>query len=99
MKCKYNSFDLAIHRIERVTDEDELKILYDCYQEASFSEFLDECVARGIIPNEHLANTIWDFTEMWEDLDGTYYEEDNEKLTTVLDAIGLTPEVFVKFNS
>ena len=91
MECKVTCFDRIIHLTEKLPTE-KLREAVAITLEESFVDLLEFCVENGCFTQEQ-SNTIYDFVIMWEDLDGTYYEEDYDKLQQLYEAIGLTREV------
>ena len=92
MECKYTCFDRVIHSIKKL-NENKLKDACSIIKESGLEDFLDFCVENDCFSEEQAA-TIMDFILMWEDLDGNYYEEDEEKLIRLYEAVGISKEIF-----
>ena len=95
MECKYTCFDRVIHSINKLANSklnEAMKIIKD----SNFQDFLDFCEENGCFTKEQ-ASTILDFVIMWEDLEGNYYEENEEKLIRLYEAVGITKEVFESY--
>jgi len=88
MDCKYTCFDRVMHLVQKLKVEDKTECI-DIIINDGFSDFLDYCVKHGCF-NEAQAMTLYDGIVMWEDLDGTYWEEDKEKLYQLYRAVGIT---------
>ena len=95
MKCKYTCFDRVIHSTKELKEE-KLKDACSIIKESGLEDFLDFCVENDCFSEEQAA-TIMDFILMWEDLDGNYYEEDEEKLIRLYEAVGISKETFEEF--
>lgn len=94
MKCIYTSFDRVIYTIEKLNYK-KLKEACELIQESGLEDFLDFCVENGCFSKEQ-SQTLLDFILMWEDLDGNYYEEDEEKLVRLYEAVGITKEMLIE---
>lgn len=92
MECKITCFDRIIHLTNKLP-QNKLKEAVNIIQEYSFIDFLEFCAECGCYTKEQ-ADVLYYFIVMWEDVDGTYWEEDYDKLHTLYDAVGLTEEVF-----
>ncbi len=93
MDCPYTCYDRVLHLISPLETKEQLKEAKEVYDEYSFMEFLDFLADQNCFTNEQ-SNTIYDFIVKWENLEGNYWEEDLELLRKLLDAIGLTIEVY-----
>lgn len=93
MECRYTCFDRVIYLIRKLPEK-KLKEAVTIIQELSFEDFLDFCVENNCFSEEQ-KSTIFDFIIMWEDLDGNYFEEDEEKLIRLYEAIGITKEMLL----
>lgn len=90
MECKITCFDRVMNQIKPL-DEDNLFEAYTISVEDPFIDFLDFCVKNDCFTGAQ-STTIYEGIIMWEDLDGTYYEEDHDKLMDLYDRVGLTKE-------
>lgn len=95
MECPYTSFDVAIHNVI-LLPKNKLKDAVEVFQEYSLGEFINFCTENGC-HSELDGYTIYDFIVMFEDLEGTYWEEDIYKLNLYLDSVGITEAVFKKY--
>ena len=90
MECKFTCFDRVIHVTEKLP-VNKLNEAYEITLEYGLIEFLDFCVDNGCF-TEGQADVLYSHIIMWEDLDGSYYEEDYDKLQELYEAVGLTRE-------
>jgi len=97
MECKYTCFDRVMNLVKPMTVNRQLKEAVEVYQDESFEDFLDYCVSKGCFSQEQ-SQTLYEGIIMWEDLEGNYYEQDHDKMMNLLEAVGITPEVFEKYN-
>ncbi len=95
MECKYTCFDRIIHSTKKLSDN-KLNEAMKIIQNSNFEEFLDFCEENGCFTKEQ-ASTILDFVIMWEDLESNYFEEDEEKLIRLYEAVGITKEIFESY--
>lgn len=93
MECRYTCFDRVIYLIRKLPEE-KLKEVVTIIQELSLEDFLDFCVENNCFSEEQ-KSTIFDFIIMWKDLDGNYFEEDEEKLIRLYGAVGITKEMLL----
>lgn len=94
MKCIYTCFDRVINTIKKL-QEDRLPEACELIQESGLEEFLDFCVENNCFTKEQ-SQTLLDFILMWEDLEGNYYEEDEEKLIRLYEAVGITKDMLIE---
>lgn len=94
MKCVYTCFDRTIYTIKKL-QEDKLTEACELIQDSGLEEFLDFCVENGCFTKEQ-SQTLLDFIIMWEDLDRNYYEEDEEKLIRLYEAVGITKVMLIE---
>lgn len=92
MECKITCFDRVIHLTKKLP-QNKLQEAVEIVTEYNFIDFLDFCRECGCYTKSQ-EDVLYDFIVMWEDLDGTYWEEDYDKLQILYDAVGLTEEVF-----
>lgn len=97
MECKFTCFDRVMHLVKPMTDARALRTAVEVYQDESLCDFLDYCVSVGCFTQEQ-SQTLYEGIIMWEDLEGNYYEEDYDKKMALLEAVGVTEEVFDKYN-
>lgn len=95
MECKYTCFDRIIYSIKKLSKK-KIKEAVKIIQDFSFEDFLDFCVENNCFLEEQ-KSTIFDFIIMWEDLDGNYFEEDEEKLIRLYEAVGIDRMAFETF--
>lgn len=95
MKCKYTCFDRVIHLTKKLSNN-KLNEAMKIIQDSNFEDLLDFCEENGCFTKEQ-ASTILDFVIMWEDLESNYFEEDEEKLIRLYEAIGITKEIFESY--
>ncbi len=95
MECKFTCFDRVIHSIKKLSD-DKLNEAMEIIRDLNFQDFLDFCEENGCFTEEQ-ASTILDFVIMWEDLESNYFEEDEEKLIRLYEAVGITKEIFESY--
>lgn len=95
MECRYTFFDRVIFLTKKLPKR-KIKEAVKIIQEFSFEDFLDFCVENNCFTEEQ-KSIIIDFIIMWEDLTGNYYEEDEEKLIRLYEAVGISQEVFNKY--
>lgn len=95
MECRYTFFDRVIFLTKKLPKR-KIKEAVKIIQEFSFEDFLDFCVENNCFTEEQ-KSIIIDFIIMWEDLTGNYYEEDEEKLIRLYEAVGISRELFNKY--
>ncbi len=95
-ECKVTCFQRVMNLVVKLPEHKQRKAVR-IIQEYSFIDFLDFCVANDCF-SQSQSDTLYDGIVMWEDLDGNYWEEDYEKLHALYDAVGITEDVFEKFN-
>jgi len=95
MECKYTCFDRVIHSTKKLSDN-KLNEAMRIIQDSNFEDFLDFCEENGCFTKEQ-GFTILDFVVMWEDLESNYFEEDEEKLLRLYEAVGITKEVLESY--
>lgn len=96
MDCKVTCFERVMHMITPLPEssyEEAVEIIQEC----SFEDFLNFCIENYCF-TEMQSYTLFDGIVMFEDLDGNYWEEDNDKLLALYDAVGITDEVFKKYS-
>lgn len=93
MECKYTCFDKVVYSISKMPEE-KIREAVKIVQDLGFEDFLDFCVENDCFTEEQ-KSTIYDFIIMWENLDGNYFEEDEEKLIRLYEAVGITKEIFM----
>lgn len=93
MECPYTCFDRVIYSIKKLPKRKIKKAIEIILEDFSLEDFLDFCVENNCF-TENQKLTIFDFIIMWEDLDGNYFEEDEEKLIRLYEAVGITKEIF-----
>lgn len=87
MECNYTTYDRIIYHIVPLQQQDlpeAIKIIKD----QTLQDLVDFCKEKDIISKSQ-GETIIDFILMWEDLDGNYYEENEERLIQFYEAIGI----------
>lgn len=93
MECKYTCFDRVIYLIRKIPEEN-IKEACSVIQNLTFEDFLDFCVENNCFTKEQ-KSTIHDFIIMWENLDGNYFEEDEQRLIRLYEAVGITKDIFL----
>lgn len=88
MDCKYTCFDRVLHLVNPLSEEDKW-IACELVTDYSLIDLLDYGVEKGCFSKPQ-SQTLYEGIIMWENLDGTYYEEDDEKLIRLYDAMGIT---------
>lgn len=88
--CPYTCFDRVLNQVQECP-EDKLKELYEVITEYGLRDILDFGIENKLF-TERQAETLYDGIIMWEDLDGNYYEEDEDKMNDLLDKMGVEPE-------
>lgn len=91
MECNVTCFERVMHLVKPVP-EDKLEELCELITDYSFSDILDFGVANGCF-TEAQSKTLYEGIVMWEDLDGNYFEEDDDKLSDLLDKMGATTDM------
>lgn len=87
--CNYTCFDRVLHLVGSVPKE-KMEELYEIITEDGLNEILDFGVENGCFTKLQ-SQTLYEGIIMWEDLDGNYYEEDQEKFNSLLEAMGVIP--------
>lgn len=95
-ECIYSSRDVALHQIKEISKEN-LKEAVKIYKEESFCDFLDFCQELGCFTEQVRTILYWS-SLVYEDLEGSYFEEDLSKVNEILDNLGLTNKIFVEYS-
>ena len=85
--CSYTCFDRVLHQVNELP-KDKLNEAYEIITDYSLSDLLDFGVENECFTREQ-AQTLYEGIVMWEDLDGNYWEEDEEKYEALTDAMGI----------
>lgn len=95
MECKYTCFDRVMNLVKSLPKE-KFWDACDLITNYSFIDFLDFCVENECF-TESQSTTLYEGIVMWEDLDGNYYEEDEDKLVSLYEKLGLTTNAVREF--
>lgn len=95
MECKYNCFDRVMHRVQPLPESSHQEAV-ELIQADTLMDLLEYCAEHGCFAKE-AKNTIYEGIIIWEDLDGSYFEEDGDKLRLLYDKIGITADVFMQY--
>ena len=87
MNCMVTCFDRVIHLVKECSKE-KMEELFEVITDYGFQDLLDFGIEIGCFTKEQ-ASTLYDGIVMWEDFDGNYWEEDTDKLDTLLEAMGV----------
>ena len=89
--CNYTAFDRIIYLTKPLL-KNKLKEGANLLQDNSLCDLLDFCTENGCFSKEQAA-IVEAFIMVFEDLDGTYWENHPENYTRLLDEIGLTRDI------
>lgn len=94
MKCKITYFERILHKCKPLPERLH-KEATEIIQHESLEMFLDFCIDECFSKEDALIL----FAEIvrFENYDGNYYEEDEEKKCALYDAVGITEEIFEKY--
>ena len=97
MECKVTCFDRVMNLVKPVPEEKKNE-LCELITDYGFQDILDfgvenECFSEG------QASTLYEGIVMWEDFDGNYYEEDEDKLNDLYERMGVTVDDVRKWQS
>ena len=85
--CKYTCFDRVLNLVGRLP-KNKLEEAYEIITDEGLIELLDFGVANDCF-TESQSQTLYEGIIMWEDLDGNYYEEDDEKYDALCKQMGI----------
>lgn len=88
MDCKFSCFDRVMYLVQKL-DEEKIWDACELITDYGFNDVLDYGIENGCFTKEQ-AQTLYEGIVMWEDLDGNYYEEDEDKLEMLYEHMGIT---------
>lgn len=90
MECKVTCFERVMHLVNKLP-KDKIEEACELITDYGFIDFLDFGVENGCFTKEQ-SQTLYEGIIMWEDFDGNYYEEDEDKLVMLYEHMGITTE-------
>lgn len=87
MKCTVTCFERVLNLVKPLPDN-KIQEGLEIIREYSFQELLDFGVENGCF-TEAQSSTLYEGIVMWEDLEGNYWEEDYDKISTLYEKMGL----------
>lgn len=97
MKCTITCFERVLNLVAPLS-ESKLKGGVEVATEHRFQDLLDYGIKNGCFTKAQ-ADTLYNGIVMWEDLEGDYWEEDQDKLLLLYDKMGITEDVFGKYGT
>ena len=95
MDCKVTCFDRVMNLVKELPNDKKIEMC-ELITDYGFQDILDFGIENGCFSKEQ-ASTIYDGIVMWEDLEGNYYEEDEDKLSDLYEQMGITVEMIREY--
>ena len=87
MDCKVTCFERVMHLVKKC-QKNRIEELFEICTDYGLQDILDFGIEVGCF-SKNQSSTLFDGIVMWEDLDGNYWEEDNNKLDALLEKMGV----------
>ncbi len=97
MDCKVTCFERVMHLVKELPG-DKKEAMCELITDYGFRDILDFGVENGCF-SKIQASTLYDGIVMWEDLEGNYYEEDEDKLNALYEKMGITADMIRKYQA